>query len=153
MGNVDWNPANLAKNWMNVCKGFQGLPFISQTLWQIGPMPWLMNLTSSSFDWDNGNWGRFDGFDRSDAGKKPQKEPPAAKTPEEKKENAQKLGTDFDKISVLKDNYNKTLRIPMWGNLRSLNLSNSVAITVYEAFRQNGFESLNPEGHLTGRKD
>ena len=54
---------------------------------------------------------------------------------------------------LLKDNYDKTLRIPMWGNLRSLNLSNSVAITVYEAFRQNGFGSLNPEGHLTGRNN
>ena len=54
---------------------------------------------------------------------------------------------------LLKDNYEKTLRIPMWGNLRSLNLSNSVAITVYEALRQNGFENLNSEGHLTGRKD
>ena len=54
---------------------------------------------------------------------------------------------------LLKDNYDKTLRIPMWGNLRSLNLSNSVAITVYEAFRQNGFESLNEIGHLTGRED
>ncbi len=54
---------------------------------------------------------------------------------------------------LLKENYEKTLRIPMWGNLRSLNLSNSVAITVYEAFRQNGFESLNPEGRLTGRNN
>ena len=54
---------------------------------------------------------------------------------------------------LLKDNYDKTLRIPMWGNLRSLNLSNSVAITVYEAFRQNGFDSLNGVGHLTGRDD
>ncbi|MBR6737077.1 MAG: tRNA (uridine(34)/cytosine(34)/5-carboxymethylaminomethyluridine(34)-2'-O)-methyltransferase TrmL [Clostridia bacterium] len=54
---------------------------------------------------------------------------------------------------LLKENYEKTLRIPMWGNLRSLNLSNSVAITVYEAFRQNGFDTLNAEGHLTGRLD
>ncbi len=54
---------------------------------------------------------------------------------------------------LLKKYYNDTLRIPMWGNLRSLNLSNSVAITVYEAFRQNGFGSLNEVGHLTGRKD
>ena len=54
---------------------------------------------------------------------------------------------------LLEKYYNATLRIPMWGNLRSLNLSNSVAITVYEAFRQNGFGSLNEIGHLTGRKD
>lgn len=29
-----------------------------------------------------------------------------------------------------------SLRIPMWGNVRSLNLSNSVAIVMYEAIRQ-----------------
>ena len=34
------------------------------------------------------------------------------------------------------------VRIPMRRDLRSLNLSNSVAIAVYEAFRQNGFGEL-----------
>ncbi len=34
------------------------------------------------------------------------------------------------------------VRIPMREDLRSLNLSNSVAIAVYEAFRQNGFRGL-----------
>ena len=34
------------------------------------------------------------------------------------------------------------VRIPMRKDLRSLNLSNSVAIAVYEAFRQNGFTGL-----------
>lgn len=33
-------------------------------------------------------------------------------------------------------------RIPMLNDARSLNLSNSVAIVVYEAFRQHGFEGL-----------
>ena len=54
---------------------------------------------------------------------------------------------------LLKKHYENTLRIPMWGDLRSLNLSNSVAITLYEALRQNGFPDLNSEGHLTGRLD
>ena len=54
---------------------------------------------------------------------------------------------------LLQKYYDKTLRIPMLGNLRSLNLSNSVALTVYEALRQNNFEGLNEIGHLTGRKD
>ena len=52
---------------------------------------------------------------------------------------------------LLEKYYDKTLRIPMFGKLRSLNLSNSVAITLYEAIRQNGFDNLNPEGELTGR--
>ena len=43
----------------------------------------------------------------------------------------------LDKIKVT----NK-LRIPMIMNSRSLNLSNSVAITVYEGLRQNKFENL-----------
>ena len=34
------------------------------------------------------------------------------------------------------------LRIPMIMNSRSLNLSNSVAITIYEGLRQNKFENL-----------
>ena len=54
---------------------------------------------------------------------------------------------------LLKEHYDQTLRIPMWQDLRSLNLSNSVALTLYEALRQTGFEGLNPEGHLTGRLD
>ena len=41
------------------------------------------------------------------------------------------------------------LRIPMRNHLRSLNLSNSVAIAVYEVLRQNDFEGLQFEGELT----
>ena len=40
------------------------------------------------------------------------------------------------------------IRIPMWGEMRSLNLSNSVAILLYEAYRQNDFMDLNREGEL-----
>ena len=40
------------------------------------------------------------------------------------------------------------VRIPMWGEIRSLNLSNSVAIVLYEALRQNGFAGMSTEGHL-----
>ena len=36
----------------------------------------------------------------------------------------------------------KTIRIPMRPTLRSLNLSNSVAIVVYDVYRQNQFENL-----------
>jgi tRNA (cytidine/uridine-2'-O-)-methyltransferase len=36
------------------------------------------------------------------------------------------------------------LRLPMRPGMRSLNLSNAVAIVVYEAWRQNGFEGAGP---------
>lgn len=40
------------------------------------------------------------------------------------------------------------VRIPMWGDIRSLNLSNAVAVVLYEALRQNGFERMTMEGNL-----
>lgn len=46
-------------------------------------------------------------------------------------------------------NYKDTsIRIPMLDSIRSLNLSNSVAIILYEALRQNDFSSLMLEGQL-----
>lgn len=41
-----------------------------------------------------------------------------------------------------------SIRIPMVGDIRSLNLGNSVAIVLYEALRQNGFQNMTKEGHL-----
>lgn len=49
---------------------------------------------------------------------------------------------------ILVDNEDACIRIPMWGDIRSLNLSNSVSIVLYEALRQNGFEKMNLEGRL-----
>lgn len=49
---------------------------------------------------------------------------------------------------LLKANYEKCIRIPMLDDIRSLNLSNSVAIVVYEALRQNGFKHMKLEGQL-----
>ena len=40
------------------------------------------------------------------------------------------------------------IRIPMLEETRSLNLSNSVAIILYEALRQHGFENLEKKGQL-----
>ena len=40
------------------------------------------------------------------------------------------------------------IRIPMLDEIRSLNLSNAVAIVLYEALRQNDFEGMNLEGNL-----
>lgn len=41
-----------------------------------------------------------------------------------------------------------SIRIPMIGDIRSLNLGNSVAIVLYEALRQNQFSHMNLEGEL-----
>ena len=55
--------------------------------------------------------------------------------------------------SLLKQHYDNCIRIPMIEKARRLNLSNSVAIIVYEALRQNNFSSLKEFGELTGRID
>lgn len=49
---------------------------------------------------------------------------------------------------ILVENQDRCVRIPMWGDIRSLNLSNSVSIVLYEAYRQNGFEHMTMEGEL-----
>lgn len=53
---------------------------------------------------------------------------------------------------MLKENRESCLRIPMIGETRSLNLSNSVAIAVYEGLRQQGFEGFKTEGQLHNLK-
>lgn len=50
---------------------------------------------------------------------------------------------------LLYRNPESCVRIPMRNELRSLNLSNSVAIAVYEVLRQWDFPDLNREGKLT----
>lgn len=49
---------------------------------------------------------------------------------------------------ILVENEDTCIRIPMLGDTRSLNLSNSVAIVLYEAFRQQNFSGLNETGQL-----
>ena len=46
------------------------------------------------------------------------------------------------------DHYDRCIRIPMRPEARSLNLSHSVAIVVYEALRQTGFSGLSGEGEM-----
>ena len=53
---------------------------------------------------------------------------------------------------LLAENKEHCVRIPMRDGLRSLNLSNSVAIAVYEVFRQRDFSGLREDGELTTRK-
>ena len=50
---------------------------------------------------------------------------------------------------ILLENQATAIRIPMIGDIRSLNLSNSVAIVLYEALRQHNFDHMQLEGHLT----
>ncbi len=50
---------------------------------------------------------------------------------------------------LLRDNPENCLRIPMRNELRSLNLSNSAAIAVYEVLRQWDYPDLSREGKLT----
>ena len=49
---------------------------------------------------------------------------------------------------ILVDNEDTCVRIPMIGDIRSLNLSNSVAIVLYEALRQHNFEDMRLNGEL-----
>ena len=49
---------------------------------------------------------------------------------------------------ILVENEEHCIRIPMLPTIRSLNLSNSVSIILYEALRQNGFSDMQREGEL-----
>lgn len=49
---------------------------------------------------------------------------------------------------ILMDNEETCIRIPMAAEQRSLNLSNSVAVVLYEALRQNSYLNLETQGQL-----
>ena len=49
---------------------------------------------------------------------------------------------------ILVEHEESCVRIPMLDSIRSLNLSNSVAIVLYEALRQNGFGGMQQRGEL-----
>mgnify|MGYP001042105939 FL=1 len=49
---------------------------------------------------------------------------------------------------ILVEHEEDCIRIPMLDSIRSLNLSNSVAVVLYEALRQNGFQGMQREGEL-----
>lgn len=50
--------------------------------------------------------------------------------------------------NILVEHPENCIRIPMIGDIRSLNLGNSVAIVLYEALRQNHFSHMKLEGEL-----
>lgn len=49
---------------------------------------------------------------------------------------------------ILSQHPEECIRIPMGDEIRSLNLSNSVAVILYEALRQNGFSDLEKKGKM-----
>ncbi len=51
--------------------------------------------------------------------------------------------------SLIKENLSRAVRLPMKEKIRSLNLSNSVAIATYEVLRQWDFEGFQTEGFLS----
>ena len=53
---------------------------------------------------------------------------------------------------LLMQHEKECLRIPMFGEARSLNLGNSVAIALYEALRQTDYQGLLEEGELHRHK-
>ena len=55
--------------------------------------------------------------------------------------------------NLLQKVYDRSIRIPMKQEARSLNLANSVAIVVYEALRQDQFAGFQQAGSLTGREE
>ena len=52
---------------------------------------------------------------------------------------------------LLKKYYNRCVRLPMRDETRSLNLSNSVCVGVYEALRQSGYEGFKTEGEIPAK--
>lgn len=53
---------------------------------------------------------------------------------------------------LLKDNHDSCVRLPMRGIIRSLNLSNAVAVGTYEVLRQWGYPELSQKGQLHNLK-
>ena len=53
---------------------------------------------------------------------------------------------------LIREHMDHALRIPMLDQIRSLNLSNSVAIAAYEVLRQWDFDGFLTEGHLHGEE-
>ena len=53
--------------------------------------------------------------------------------------------------TLLEKHYSECVRLPMMNECRSLNLSNSVCVGVYEALRQLGYPDLLTEGEIPKR--
>ena len=54
---------------------------------------------------------------------------------------------------LLDAHYDECVRLPMMGELRSLNLSNSVCVGVYEGLRQLGYPGMKTQGKIPSKND
>ena len=54
--------------------------------------------------------------------------------------------------ALLEERFERSLRMPMRAGSRSLNLSNTVAIAVYEVLRTRDFEDLKCDGDIIREK-
>ncbi len=52
---------------------------------------------------------------------------------------------------LLEKHYSECVRLPMMGELRSLNLSNAVCVGVYEGLRQLGYPNFKTEGEIPSK--
>ncbi len=119
--NYEWNPNTIRKNWMNICQSFSGIPFMAQSLWQGGPLPWMLNGGNWSSLWgqtdfSNQNWGQV-GDSVHISPSKP--DDTDGMTPEEKlaareekaaeRAEKQKLVDNYGKMYSLLEEYGKTL--------------------------------------------
>ena len=59
-----------------------------------------------------------------------------------------KIQSALEPEKLLEENRERCVRIPMTGDARSLNLSNSAAIVVYEALRQMEFPGMETAGKM-----
>lgn len=108
------NPNNIGGFWMNFCSTIRD-PFMAMSLWQVGPMPWMLGNNSlwSLYQNNNGgqNWGVGDSFTSSTttSTSKTQETP---KTQEEKdvaQAKKKQLEIKFNKLKNILNEYKESL--------------------------------------------
>lgn len=169
MGNGinNWNPGEVIKNWRMCCINFDRImPFMGQTLWQVGPLPWMMGNNSNWFA--NSAWGQVGDFTQF-SGAAPAQSADPTKSPEQTHEEKREahvrkvaLEKKYDKLlKVLKD-YVETLdesdkkerlkfSIDTWDNAKTQeNYAN--LLTLYNDNKDNIKQALIDNAKLTARE-
>lgn len=115
MGNGinNWDPNNLFGSWRNVCMNFDRMmPFMGQTLWQVGPMPWMMNNNGM---FANSLWGQVGDFTQFNGSASSTSNDPAKNTTQTHEERRAahikkvELEKKFDKVLKVLNEYVETL--------------------------------------------